>query len=83
MSAAILEPSTEPRRPSSVALADVGAVQRAVLIQAEVPLARRVLSVLVEPDFSFVIGLAVVDVEELARVGHGSDPGLISKESRQ
>lgn len=62
----------------SFALADVGAVERAVLVQGEVPFAGGVLAVVVEPDFGAVVGLAAVDVEVFARVGHGGDPGFVS-----
>ena len=62
---------------SSVALADVGAVERALLVQAKVPFAGGMLAVIVEPDFGAVVGLAAVDVEELLRVVHSSDPVFI------
>jgi hypothetical protein len=37
------------------------------------------LLVVVEPDFSAVVSLAAVDVEEFSRVGHRGDPVCISK----
>ena len=66
LSAVVLEHHSECENRSSVTPANVRAVERALLVQRQVPFARRVLSVVVEPDFGGVVGLATVDVEEFA-----------------
>ena len=57
-------------------LADVRAVEvlEHVVGEAEVPLARRVVAVAVQPDLGAVLGLVAVDVEVHLGVGDGGDP---------
>lgn len=59
---------------SSPAPAQIWAVHGALLVQSEVPFARGMLPIAVEPAFGGVVSPAAVDVEELVRVGHGGDP---------
>jgi len=71
------------RRPCPLdlfSLADVRAVElrEDVVGQAKVPLARRVVVVLVQPDLGAVLGLVAVDVEVHLGVGDGGDPATIS-----
>ena len=56
--------------------ADVRAVEvlEHVVGEAEVPLARRVVAVAVQPDLGAVLGLVAVDVEVHLGVGDGGDP---------
>ena len=63
----------------SVASTHIRAVERAVLVQGEVPLAGRMLLVVVEPDFGGVVSPTAVDVEGFARVGYGGNPMCVSK----
>lgn len=60
----------------SFTLADVRAVdvRKSVVGEAEVPFARRVVTVGVQPDLGAVVGLAAVDVEVHLGYGDGSDP---------
>lgn len=81
MSAVILEPSSEHGHHRLVAPAHIGAVKWAALVQGEVPLARGVLLVAVEPNLGGVVSLAAVDVEEFSRVGHRGDPVCINQQS--
>jgi hypothetical protein len=57
-------------------LANVRAVElrENVVGQAQEPLARRVLVVLVQPDLGAVLGLVAVDVQVHLRVSDGGDP---------
>ena len=79
LKAVVLGTYSECGRCGSIAPAHIGAVERAVLVQGEVPFARGMLLVVVEPDFGGVVRLAAVDVEEFSGVGHGGDPVHVSK----
>lgn len=77
MSAGVLESPSKHGHRSLVAPAHIGAVHWAALVQGEVPLARRVLLIVIEPNLGGVVSLAAVDVEEFSRVGYGGDPVCI------
>jgi hypothetical protein len=63
-------------RDCSFSLADVRAVElrEDIVGETKVPLAGRVVVVLVQPDLIVVLGLVAVEVEVHLRVGDGGDP---------